>query len=284
MNRRVFHLPFETYKRWVRACPESTTWVQPQGIGEPLMYPHIVDALSFAKKRGLNTMLYTNATLLTANMSEQILEAGIDELTFSIDGFNERSFETRVGASWKKVVRNVDYFHRIRNKRGYKTYTKVRATITPNNRFRIMDFVNFWIKRTDDVAMMPLVMFPTPEQLDKTPYAMSNKGFQCYHIFDVNPRAKTPALAVLNNGNVVLCCQDWFSDYVMGNLHSQSPIEAFNSPKYAAIRHGMTTGTKYPFLCEFCRLGKIGKKHRFNLFRIASRGCIHVLKRIYQVI
>jgi len=283
MNRAVFDLPLQTYKEWVRACPDSLEWVQPQGIGEPLMYPHLIEALAYAKKRGLKTMFYTNATLLTGSMTEQLLETRLDTLTYSVDGYDERSFRTRVGASWKKVRGNIEYFQHYRNNGGYQTYTTVRATLTKLNRYHLFKFLNFWKTRVDNVAMMSLVDFPTPAQLDRTPYA-SGKGFQCYHMFNPGPRPLTPVLTVLNNGNVVLCCQDWFSDYVMGNLYKQKPLDAFNSPIYQRIRYGMMTGTKYPLLCEYCKLGKLRKRIRLDPYRLGFKVASRLVNTVHRFV
>jgi len=287
MNRDVFHLPIDVFKKWVKDSPNTVEWIQPQGIGEPLMYPDLIEALAYSKKRGLKTMFYTNATLLTRSMSERLLEVGLNDLTYSIDGFNTHSFGTRIGASWKKTVSNIEVFQQLRDKGGYGTHTLVRATITKRNRFRVIDFIEFWKGRVDEVGMMPLVNFPTPEQLDKTPYAMG-KGFKCYHIFDLQKPAhithSTPVCTVLNNGNVVLCCQDWFSDYVCGNLYEEKPNEVFNSDRMNKIREAMVSGFRYPLLCEYCRLGKQGKSHQRNLFRLGFLAARKLISSIDGVI
>lgn len=262
MDRRIFDLPFEDFKKWVRSAPYAE-WVQPQGIGEPLIYPWIVDAISFIKAQGKKAMFYTNASLLTTGMSARLLDAGLDEITYSVDGFDEYTFGTREGLKWKTVLRNTEEFKRLRDRGGYHTRIKVRATITKRNRFRVFQFFKFWRKRVDVPGMMPEVSFPKPSELDRTPYA-TGKGFRCYHIFDPGPRPLTPVITILNNGNVVVCCQDWFSDYIMANLYETPILEAFNNPAFNRIREGMSTGLIYPYLCEFCRLGKLGKTHRIK--------------------
>lgn len=268
LKRGIFHLPIDIYKRWVKSAPYAS-WIQPQGIGEPLMYPWIAEALSYAKAQGKRTMFYTNASLLVKGMSERILDAGIDYLTFSVDGYDARTFASRAGLSWKKVYANILGFQHLRDKGGYETRTIIRATITDLNKWRIPNFFLFWRGKVDDVRMSRNVRFPTPEQLSRTPYA-HGKGFQCYHIFDLQPRPTSPVITILNDGNVVLCCQDWFSDYIMGNLYEQSILDAFNSPQYEKIRQGMTAGTKYPYLCEFCRLAKIHKKHTQSPYQMIA--------------
>jgi len=270
MKRKVYDLPLQDFKRWVKSAPYAE-WVQPQGIGEPLIYPHIVEALAYAKRLHRKTMFYTNASLLTRELSEQLLGCELDDLTFSVDGFNESTFQTRHGLSWSKVLRNIITFQQMKIQGGYSTHTKIRGTITDKNKHHMLQFYLFWRDKVDTVAMMPQVKFPARDSIDHMPYTSGN-GFRCYHIFDPEPRPLTPAITILNNGNVVVCCQDWFSDYVMGNLYESTILDVFNSGAYNQLRHGMMTGRKYPVLCEYCRLGKLGKTHRAKPSTLLWRG------------
>jgi hypothetical protein len=277
MTREIFHLPIEVYKDWVRDC-EFVEWVQPQGIGEPLMYPWIVEALEYAKARGHKTMFYTNASLLTHDMSRAILEAGLDSLTFSIDGYNEKTFGTRAGLKWGPILANVLHFQDLRDRGGYETKTQVRGTITRLNKYRIPWYYWFWTGKVDVVTMMGEIPFPTPQVIDETPWT-SGPGFRCYHIWP-DERPLTPAITVLNNGDVVVCCQDWHCDYITGNLFHQTPLDAFNSHAYNLIRAGMETGIKYPILCEYCRLGKIKRENPANTYRYIAKVSNRVMKRL----
>jgi MoaA/NifB/PqqE/SkfB family radical SAM enzyme len=280
MRRPIFHLPLYVFKNWVRQARNETEWIQPQGIGEPLLYPDLIEALSFAKRKGKKTMFYTNASLLTHDMSESLLDVGLDSLTFSVDGFNEQSFNTRIGVNWKKVLENVRRFQKMKIQGGYATVTNVRGTITDRNKWNIFKYYYFWRKMVDVVSMMNYINFPDPEQLDKNRFAWGG-GFECYHIFNPEPRPLTPAITILNNGNVVVCCQDWFSHYVMGNARFTKIYDIWNGEIFNKLRKFMKKGFCYPYLCEFCRLGKVRKRNRLSFFRIIARSSsklIEVLK------
>jgi len=269
MKRRIFNLRIDRYKKWVKALPFECLWVQPQGIGETLMYPHFIEALEYAKKHKKKTMFYTNASLLTPSMSEQILETDLDSITFSIDGFSEDTFKSRVGLSWKKTLNNITVFLHMKQKGGYHTETGVRGTITDCNKWKMFNYYIFWRGKTDKIGMVREVRFPSPNELDETPYAYSDKGFSCYHIFNQpDSEDSVPAITVLNNGNVVICCQDWFNDYVMANLYETNIVDAFNNKNFNEMRKGMITGTRYPLLCEYCRLSKINKNHLLSPYNI----------------
>jgi MoaA/NifB/PqqE/SkfB family radical SAM enzyme len=82
------------------------------GLGEPLLHPRFLDMVRRAKERGLRAEVTTNALLLTPELAEALLAAGLDQLVVSIDGASAESFSrARSGASLEKVIANVRGLH-----------------------------------------------------------------------------------------------------------------------------------------------------------------------------
>ena len=48
------------------------------GEGEPLLYPHFLDAVASAKAAGLHLNLITNGTLLTEDVIRRLIEMKLD--------------------------------------------------------------------------------------------------------------------------------------------------------------------------------------------------------------
>lgn len=65
----------------------------------------------------------------------------------------------------------------------------------------------------------------------------------------------TEWLHVLWNGDVVLCCQDWRREQVLGNLSKDSIEEVYNNSRYEQVRDYIR-GAKTPkeFICRRCNL------------------------------
>ncbi len=81
------------------------------GFGEPLFHPDIVEMVAAAKRIGTRVELITNATLLTAETSRQLIEAGLDTIWISLDGARPESYaDVRLGAELPKVIANVSAF------------------------------------------------------------------------------------------------------------------------------------------------------------------------------
>jgi MoaA/NifB/PqqE/SkfB family radical SAM enzyme len=84
------------------------------GIGEPLLNKDLPRMIALLKTRGIHVLFNTNATLLTAAWSRQLIESGLDELRCSIDGADPRTYATIRGAPLlHKIVKNLTGFVRI---------------------------------------------------------------------------------------------------------------------------------------------------------------------------
>ena len=85
------------------------------GLGEPLSHPHIVEMVGQAKALGSTVELITNGTLLTKDLSEQLIEAGLDCLWVSLDGATPESYaDVRLGAALPEVLANLTGFRQAR--------------------------------------------------------------------------------------------------------------------------------------------------------------------------
>jgi MoaA/NifB/PqqE/SkfB family radical SAM enzyme len=78
------------------------------GFGEPLSHPGIAEMVTKAKALGSNVELITNGTLLSENLSSQLIAAGLDVLWVSLDGATPESYaDVRLGAVLPEVIANV---------------------------------------------------------------------------------------------------------------------------------------------------------------------------------
>ncbi len=85
------------------------------GLGEPLTHPRIVEMVTRAKQLGANVEMITNGTLLTKDVSRQLIDAGLDMLWVSLDGATPESYaDVRLGAALPTVLANLAAFQAIR--------------------------------------------------------------------------------------------------------------------------------------------------------------------------
>jgi radical SAM protein with 4Fe4S-binding SPASM domain len=85
-----------------------------QGLGEPLLAPDLVDIVAYASERGIRVAFNTNGTLLSPARGRALIEAGLAELSVSLDGATAATYEAiRSGANFDRVVRNLRSFRSL---------------------------------------------------------------------------------------------------------------------------------------------------------------------------
>jgi MoaA/NifB/PqqE/SkfB family radical SAM enzyme len=78
------------------------------GFGEPLLHPRFPEMVRLAHANGLRTEMTSNAMLLTSSLAEQLIDAGLDQFTVSIDGTSDESLgAVRPGTSLDEIMGNV---------------------------------------------------------------------------------------------------------------------------------------------------------------------------------
>ena len=80
-------LPMDIFYNVLDDVYQKKLWISFTG-GEPLMHPHIIDCIRYVREKGLHCSLVTNGWFL-ALFAEDIVNAGLDILTVSIDGPQE---------------------------------------------------------------------------------------------------------------------------------------------------------------------------------------------------
>ncbi len=97
----------------------NLVYVVVQGIGEPLLNKDTARIIRYCTERGISTYFNSNGTALTENKSREMIEAGLTNLSVSVNSFDEEIFAyTRAGASIKKIAENVARFVELRRAAG----------------------------------------------------------------------------------------------------------------------------------------------------------------------
>jgi radical SAM protein with 4Fe4S-binding SPASM domain len=92
-----------------RVVEEGCLWLLLTG-GEPLLRPDFVDVYAYAKKKGLLVMLFTNGTLLNADVADYLAEWTPRKVEITLHGVTRETFErvTRVAGSYDRCMRGIE--------------------------------------------------------------------------------------------------------------------------------------------------------------------------------
>ena len=176
------YMDFELFRKLVDEYAEKA----PSGSislhkdGEPLLHPEILKFIEYASSKHNNVILVTNSTLLDDEMSTQILKTNLQNIRFSIDGFDEKTFnkirvqspnnpyaDSRIAVDYPNVLRNVMRFCELRDELGNDNIRiGVRCTSFGPTKEQISDYKEFWKSKVDFVDIVDLLTWSGTVQGD----------------------------------------------------------------------------------------------------------------------
>jgi radical SAM protein with 4Fe4S-binding SPASM domain len=235
--------------------------------GEPLLNPEIVKMIKYAKKNGIKIVnIHTNGLLLNKKLSKQLVESGLDYISFSIDGASEETYKKyRIGGDFNKLVKNIREFIEIKkNLKSRKPFIEAQFVVMKHNQHEINKFgqifkkigVNKVVFKTFNAYMSGykdreknLKYLPTDTNYSRY------KTLEAKELFDVyksNYCVWAWENVVINaNGDIALCCHDFNADLKLGNiLHNENWWDNNNRRKIQA-----RILDKKNALCKHCNIG-----------------------------
>lgn len=111
------HMSLATFERLLPAIA-NTELVFLQGWGESFLNPDIFDMIDMAKKAGCRVGTTTNGMLLDSRRIKRLVEYGVDIISFSIAGLDDRNDLLRKGTSLKTVLDAIKRLSQEKNNRG----------------------------------------------------------------------------------------------------------------------------------------------------------------------
>lgn len=214
--------------------------------GEPLVTRFkLYYMIDYAKKKGLtNISMNSNGTLLDEEMSEMLLDSGIDFISFDCDGYTKETFEKiRVNSDRDIFYRNVTRFIALRAQRGLKKpVIEVQAIEMPENENEVADIVAYWRNlgvRTSVRGLFSWAGSMDGQRLKKTERIAC--GFAIGHC------------AVIWNGDVVACGLDCHGLARFGNLNDSSIYEIWNGARKKFMEDHLNHNfAALPEVCRSC--------------------------------
>jgi|TARA_B100001971_G_scaffold155924_1_gene145413 radical SAM protein with 4Fe4S-binding SPASM domain len=233
-------MPWEMF---VKMMEEASTHKCPSmtfaGYCEPLLDTRLPEMISLARKAGMvDIMLNTNATLLTEEIGQELIENGLTRLRIGFDGVTAETYEKiRRGSKYEKVRNNVLNFIALRDKLKSKLpVVRISCVHLSVNDHEIKDFVHFWKEKADYVTVQKY----RPHELKKVGPGEQH-GHEARASENVKCSEPWERLFVRGNGDVYICCQAKYGPRV-GNLNVNSLSEIWNSDVANNLRGAILKG------------------------------------------
>jgi radical SAM protein with 4Fe4S-binding SPASM domain len=217
--------------------------------GEPLLHKELPEMVRLAKKRGMETQLFTNGLPLTPAMADRILDAGLDMMRFSVDGVTEEVYQkNRVGGQFARVHRNMQMMAERARGQGNPIRLEWQMIALRNNEHEI-DRARTMAGEIGLNFFAKTYAVTDPAEVPRDPKYQRRLHLKpCLDIYR--------AIFVYYNGDVVPCCYDIEGKAIVGNLGRQTLTEVWNSERYVDLRRRIDAAAvrpdEEPELCKSC--------------------------------
>ena len=255
-------MDFEVYKKAIDDAKKFSGKLKAlifAGHGEPLLHKDIARMVAYAKQQDIaeRVEIVTNGSLLTHELSDALIAAGLDRLRVSVQGIDADAYKATMGKpfDFDTFVEQLDYFYQ------HKTQTEVYCKIIDvalRNKEEEQIFCKIFAPMADEAAIeyeIPFVQ-EIDNQALKAEFACSKQG-------NAVQGAKVCAmpfymLVVTPNGDVVPCCSTDVP-IVYGNVKSESLTDIWQSARVRGFCrvHLLGNREKHP-VCSACSVPAYG--------------------------
>ncbi len=248
LPRGFGYMDFGLYQKIVRDAVEfGIDKMQLHFQGEPLLHEQFPDMVRLAKQHGMSTQVFTNGLLLTEEYIDRIIQSGLDNMRFSVDGASKETYEqNRVGGNFEQVLQNMKLM--AERVRGTGTRVEWQFIVMRNNE-RELHKARQMAKEIGIPFIAKTFAESVPELVPRNPkYRRNLQPKPCTDIYR--------CICIFWNGDVVPCCYDLEGKEIMGNVGKETLGQIWTSPKYAGFRRNVDN-VRYdpegePELCRNC--------------------------------
>ena len=230
MKRGVCTMSLEDFKKVLDNVMKNYPLIKRltiNGFGEPLVDRGIIEKIDYVNQKypKLKVDIYTNASALTRDIADKLLEKKLGRVTFSINGYEKEDYEKIMGLNFENVRKNVLYFLKRKKELGKKFLVNASMMILKENKGKAEGFVDFWRPRVDSVR----TYFPSDwagelkENLGEQKIPFDRKQWPC--------SASWTHIVIHSRGEFLACCRDFNSAWDFGNILKGDDIKKMREGK-----------------------------------------------------
>lgn len=218
-------------------------------FGEPTLHPRIFDMIKYAKNKGINVAMSTNATTLNEETTSHLLGSGLDIFIISFDAADNPEYyeKIRKNANYHEVFSNINNFINI--KKGRKPFTIIQT-------IRIKDSENadkFLKKILPKYNNLTISNKPFDEWGGKV--ERINRLSTVDIRYEQCPRLceKIWRTAMIHyDGTVVPCSRCYDKEFALGKFPNQNLQQIWNGEKMMALRRIHIKDRMLHSYCKSC--------------------------------
>lgn len=222
-------------------------------VGEPLLNQNVCRMIKYAKEADISECIEitTNGTLLNKEMNAGLIDAGLDILNISVNGINEEQYWEACDykISFADFRSNIEHFYQ--NSRG-KCKIFIKYSDMGYSEEQKSEFYNLFGDICDEIFAETISATLWQDTNIDIPNA--HKGIYGQDLIhkQVCPFLFT-TMVVNDRGIAHLCCVDWKSEYILGDLNYESVKDVWNGEKLREFQRIHLNGQKDLIrICKNC--------------------------------
>lgn len=250
-------LDYDLYEKCIDELadfPHKLKMLRFAGTGEPLLHKNIAKMVNYAKRKNIaNTIdIVTNGLALSAEMSKNLVAAGVDKIRISVQGLDDVAYSyVKKNGIFLEFVNNIKFLYD--NRHDTKIYIKIIDSALKENEED--KFLNIFGDICDFIAIEHLIPAVDKIDYDKIYPGQKHKLTQNGAlVHDVKICPQPFYMLQLNpDGKVVPCCS-METAYIIGDISYESISDIWQGKKMKHFIKNQLLGKKdiYP-VCQMCR-------------------------------
>jgi len=264
MTRRVGDMSFEVFRRVAdEVVGEPGTVLSMYFLGEPLLNEQLELMVAYLHQRiedtgtSLQFGIQTNGMLLTRERARLLLEAGLRDFAFSVDGLEGDLERVRRGASYPVVERNIlDLIELGRQMKLNDLAVVISKLCDDPQADEVRRFRERWEGKVSAIHLLGINKHEGNAYLaaDGQIRQVADRGEPKRRVYC----GQGQRLLVHWNGDFAFCCSDINRQLELGNIRDRSIRDTWHSPEIQRIREKILQADYTDLLaCARCPLSGV---------------------------
>lgn len=241
-RHKVMEWPlFEKIAEDLKAFHGEVRVINLYGYGEPLLNPRIADMVKCLKENKLcrEVRITTNASLLTAEKSRALIDAGVDLIRVSVEALSTQGYRELCGVNmdFQKILDNMKCFYDMsRGTKSKITAKIISATIkTKKDQQRFNDLFS---DITDYHFIEEVDKYWTEFDEIELPEDHLKSNSRCYQKKEEKQICSFPFtdMCIHSNGLVGACCVDWKFATQYGDAKKEHLANIWNGKRHLELQ------------------------------------------------
>jgi len=230
------HMDFALFRKIIDEAAGHVYDINLAHRGESTFHKALPDMIRYAGSRGIKTRLHTNATILTETMSRDIIESGLDLMSFSFDGFTKETYEKiRVRSDFDRALGNILQFLEVKKQLGNrKPFTIFQVIDMDGNTAGKQEFLHKF-----DQLPLDQIYIKKPHNWGGIKSGDPAIDRSCHRESYSHCSFLWYSMTILWDGRVTPCPQDFFEESILGDLRSQTIGQVWEGEPLVRLRQAL---------------------------------------------